>query len=189
MGRRSQLPPWERNEVRDDWTEGSGGCEAPNRHDTSHTITDNIWRAYVGSWYRPRPIPNAASDLLTGKLSNEAGFGETTGKQSHAISHAWRDAQFVTEGDCNASSTHEHLPQRIASLAYYHIEIRFGQRQGIDFQIVIFDVVSWVNAICNYFVSCQLFLDFSDQIVRQDYLSVCVQGSYGPCKCCRHQIE
>ena len=32
-------------------------------------------------------------------------------------------------------------------------------------------------------------LEFSEQIVRQDYSSVYVQGSYGPWTCCRFQIK
>jgi len=35
---------------------------------------------------------------------------------------------------------------------------------------------------------CQLFLDFSDQIVRKDYSSVSVQGLYGPGESSRLQI-
>jgi len=115
----------------------------------------------------------------------------------HSIFHAWCDAQFITEGDCQSSLTREHLPQRIASLAAYHIEIGFGRRHGdgschsgkIYRQIGTYDNVSRVKAICSYFVTCQLFLDFSDQIVRQDYSSVCVQGPDGPCKCSRYQIK
>ena len=60
------------------------------------------------------------------------------------------------------------------SLADYHIDISFGKRHRdgscvtgeIDNQIGIFAHVSAVKAICTYFVMCQLFLDFSDQIVR-----------------------
>jgi len=66
MGGRSLLFPWERYRLWDDWTEGSGSSEDPNRCNSSHTITDNIWRAYAGFWYRPRTIPNATSDVLTG---------------------------------------------------------------------------------------------------------------------------
>jgi len=116
---------------------------------------------------------------------------------NHIVSHARRGAQFVTEGYCDACSTREHLPQRLALLANYHREIGFGRRHGdgfcvtggIDSQIGIFDNVSRVKAICTYIVTCQLFLHFSDQIVRQDYSSVCVQGLYGPCKCAQHQIK
>jgi len=83
------------------------------------------------------------------------------------------------------------LPQHTASLANYHIEIGSGRRHGevstvtggMNCPIGIFNDVSRVKAICTYFVTCQHFLNFSEQIVRQDYLSVCVQGSYGPHKC------
>jgi hypothetical protein len=40
----------------------------------------------------------------------------------------------------------------------------------------------------NLFVTCKRFLDFSDQIVRQDYSSVCVHRSHGPCICSKFQI-
>jgi hypothetical protein len=74
-----------------------------------------------------------------------------------------------------------------------HVDIRFGLRHGHGFciagrlnsEIVIFDNVFRVKAICTYFVTCQPFLDFSDQIVRQDYSSLGVQGSHGPCECSR----
>ena len=107
-------------------------------------------------------------------------YGESLGRQSHGISYAQRGARFVTQGDCDTSSTCELFPQDIASLANYPIEIGIGQRHGdgscvsggIDCQIGIFDDVSAIKAICTYFVMCQLFLDFSDQIVRQDYSSV-----------------
>jgi len=66
-GRCGRLLAWEIYEVRDNWIEGSGCWEAPNRLDCSHTIIDNIWRAYAGDWYRPRTIRNATSDVLTWK--------------------------------------------------------------------------------------------------------------------------
>jgi len=83
------------------------------------------------------------------------------------------------------------------SLANYHIEMGYERRHGggscvtggIDCQIGIFDDVSRVKTICTYFVTCQLFLDFSDQIVSQDYSSVSVQAAYGPGKYSRHQIQ
>jgi len=85
----------------------------------------------------------------------------------------------------------------MASLANYHIAIGFRRRQcdgscdtaRIDSHIGILDDVSPVKAIYTYLVTCQLFVDFSDQIVRQDHSSVCVQGSYGPCESSRLQIE
>jgi len=40
-----------------------------------------------------------------------------------------------------------------------------------------------------YFATCHLFLDFSDQIVRDDNLSVHVWGSYGLCEYLRQQIK
>ena len=42
---------------------------------------------------------------------------------------------------------------------------------------------------CIYFDKCQNFFDFSDYIVRHDNSSVHVQGSYGPYKCSKLQIE
>jgi hypothetical protein len=38
------------------------------------------------------------------------------------------------------------------------------------------------------FATCQLFLGFSDQNVRDDNLSVHVQGSNAPCECSKIQI-
>jgi len=156
MGGHGRLLPWERYEVRDDWIEGSGCWEAPNTLDCSHTITDNIWGAYVGSWYRPWTITNAESDISTGKYSNEAGFEETSGRQSHSTADARRGARFVADRDCEASSTRKLLPLHIASLANYHIDIGFGRRHGdgscitgsVDSQICLFDDVSRVKAIC-----------------------------------------
>jgi len=83
------------------------------------------------------------------------------------------------------------------NLANYHIEIGFRRRHGdgsgvaggADSQIAIFDDESLVKAIVTYFVTCQPVLDFSDQIVRQDYSSVFLQVSYGPCQCSRLQIK
>jgi len=158
---------------------------------------NKIWRAYAGSWYRPRTITNAPSDVSTGKLLNEAGFGQTSGRQSHSISDARRHAQFITDGDREASSTRKLLPQHVASLCNYPKQMGVRRRYGdsscvsgwVDSQICIFDDASREYAICIYFVTFQHFLDFSDQIVRQDYSSVCVQGSYGPCVCSRHQIK
>jgi len=188
---------WGRYEVLDDWIEGPGCCEAPNRHDSSHTIRDNICRAYPGSWYGPWTITNAASDMSTGKLSNQDEFRETTGRRSQSISDARRGPWFVTDGDCEASSTCMLFLLHIASLANYHIEIGFGRGHGdgscvsggVDSQIGIFDVVSWVKEIYTYFVMCKLLQDFSDQIVIQDYLSVSVQGSYGRCEWSSLQIR
>ena len=85
----------------------------------------------------------------------------------------------------------------MASLGDYQIEIGFRQRHGdgscftvgIDSRIGTFDNLSRVKAICTYFVTCQLLLDFSDQILTQDDSSVFVQGSYGPCKCSPDQIK
>ena len=89
------------------------------------------------------------------------------------------------------------LPKHIASLANHHIEICSAPRHGdsscvtggIDTEIGIIDNVSPVEGIFTSFGTCQLFLDFSDQIVRQDYPSVCVQGLYRPCKCSGLQIK
>jgi len=170
----------ERYEVQEDWMEGSGSCEAPNRHDCCHTITDNIWRAYVGCWYPPRIITNAASDVLTGKYSNVAGFRETSGRQSESISHAQCGAWLITDGDCEASSTRKHVPLHVASRANYHIEIGFGRRhcdgscvtRGVDSQIGIFDPGSQANAIRVPSLLCVSFFWMSvtklwDRIIRQ----------------------
>jgi hypothetical protein len=156
MGGRGRLLPGERYTVWDDWMEGSSGWEALIRLHCCNTITDKIWRAYAGSWHRPRKIPTAASEVSTGKLSKEAGFGETSGRQSHSTADALRGAQFVTDRDCEASSTCKLSPQHIASLANHHIEIGFGRRYGdgscvtgsVDCQVAIFDNVSCVKAIC-----------------------------------------
>jgi hypothetical protein len=43
--------------------------------------------------------------------------------------------------------------------------------------------------VCIYFVTCQQFLDFRDQIVSQDYSSVCMQELYGACKSSRLPIS
>jgi hypothetical protein len=71
----------------------------------------------------------------------------------------------------------------MVSLVNYHIEIKFRRRHvdgscvtgGVYRQIGIFVNVSQVNVTCTFFVTCQLVMDFSDQIVRQDDLSECVQ--------------
>jgi len=147
-----------------------------NSHDCSHTITHIIWRSYVCSGYRPRTITNATSDVSIGNLSNDTLFRETSGRQSHSISDTRHGAWFVTDGDYQASSAHKLLPLNIASLVNYHIEIGSGRShgdsscvtRGVDSQIGVFDDVSWVNAICTYFVPCQLFVDFSDKSVRCD---------------------
>jgi len=85
----------------------------------------------------------------------------------------------------------------IAPIAHYHGDNGFRQRHGnssgvpgaVYNEIVICDDISQGKAIFTYYITCQLFLDFSDQIVGQDYLSVSVQGSYGPCECSRLQIK
>jgi len=191
MEGRSRLLLWEIYQVWDDWIEGSGSCEALNRHDSSLTITYNIWIAYAGSWYEPWTITNTASDLSTGTLSNEVGFWETESRQSDSISDARCGALFVTNGECEASSTHKLLPLHIASLANDQIQIRFGRRHGngscvtggVDSTIGTFDDVSQAKAIWTYSVTWQLILDPSNHIVRQDYSSVGVPGSYRPCEC------
>ena len=177
---RNRLLPWERFEGWDDWIEGSGSCKAPNRDDCSQAITNNIWRAYAGTQYHPRTTTNAASDLSTGKSSNEAGFGETSGRRSHSISDAQSGARFITDGDWEASSTCKHLPLPIASLANYHIEMWFGRRHcdgsritgGVDTQIGKFDDVFRVNAIGEPILLRVSFCRFSmtklcDRIIRQ----------------------
>ena len=95
---------------------------------------------------------------MTRNKSTEAGFGETPGGQSHSIADARCGARFVSEGDSDACSAGELLPQRIVLLANYHIEITFGQKHGdgsrvtggIDCEVRIFDDVSGVEAICTY---------------------------------------
>jgi len=156
MGGRSWLLPGERYEVRDDWIEGSGSSEVPHRLNCSHTITDNIRRAYADSWYRPRTITNATSDVSTGKESNDAGFRETSCRQSYSTAHAHRGARFVTDRDSKASSTYKLLPLHIASQANYHIDIGFRRRHGDGFCVTgsddspigIFDDVFRIKAIC-----------------------------------------
>ena len=95
------------------------------------------------------------------------------------------------------SSIRENLPDHQALLSHYPIEIGFGRKHGAcscfgggtDCQRGTFDAVSRVQAVYTYFATCQLSLDIRDQIVRQDYSSVCVQGSHWPCKCFRLQIK
>jgi len=67
MEGRSRLLPWQRYKVQDNWIQGSGSCDSPNRNDSSHTVTDNICRAYAGSWCCAWTIPNATSDISTGQ--------------------------------------------------------------------------------------------------------------------------
>ena len=179
MGR-GWLTLWERYEVRDDWIDGSGSWEAANRHDFNHTITDNIWRAFVGYWNCLRTFTNATCDISTGKLLNDAGFGEISGRQSHSICNARRGTRFVTDWDSKASSTCKLFPLHIVSQAEYHIEIGFGLRHGdgscftgeINSQITIFDDVSRINTICEHVLLCVSFLwilltKLWDRIIRQ----------------------
>jgi len=177
--------------------EGSGSSEALNSLDCTHTITDNIWRAYAGSWYCPRTITNAASDVSTGMKSNMAGFSETSGTRSHSTSHAQRGARFFPDGDCEACLTCKLLPLHIVSLANYHIEIGFWWRHGdgscvtggIHSQIGIFDVVSWVKAICVpilLHVSCSGFQ--WPNCVTGLFVSVCARVVW-PCESSRLQTK
>jgi len=62
-----RLVPWERYEVWDGPMDDSSSWQASIRHDWSHTITDNIWRAYAESSYRLRTIGNASRDFSSGK--------------------------------------------------------------------------------------------------------------------------
>jgi len=156
MGGRIKLLPWERYEVWDCRIEGSGGCQAQNRHDCSHTIHDNIGRAYADFWDQPRAIANAASAFSTRKYSDEAGFGETTVRQIDTSSLARRCSWFDINLGCEACWTCKILPLQRASLTNYTMEIRYGWRYGdgspiaggIDIQIGNFDDLSLVNAIC-----------------------------------------
>ena len=146
MGGRGRLLPWEIYKVWDDWIEGSGCCEAPNRYRCSDTIIDNILRAYAGSSYHHWAITKAACADSAGKKSNEARFGESSGTQSHSISPSQRFGWFVTAGDCEARSTRVLLLLHKTSLGNYHAEIRFGRRhvdgscvtRGVDSQIGFF---------------------------------------------------
>jgi len=67
VGGRCRLHVWEIYEVWDSRIDGSSSCQASNRQDCSHTITDNIWRAYAESRYDPRTITNEAWDVSTRK--------------------------------------------------------------------------------------------------------------------------
>jgi len=49
--------------------------------------------------------------------------------------------------------------------------------------------ISGKSNLWTCFVRCQLYLYFSDQIVRQGYLSVCVQGLYRLSKCSTLQLK
>ena len=123
------------------------------------------WSTYAESWYRPQIIKNAASDVSTRKYSNEAGFGETTGTQSHSTSHAWHGTRFVTDEDCEACWTWKLVPLYMASLANYHIEIGFGRQHGDGFcstwgigsQIGVFDDISRIKAIFVPILLCVRF--------------------------------
>jgi hypothetical protein len=82
------------------------------------------------------------------------------------------------------------------SLANDHKDIGFGRRhgdgpcvtRGVDSEMGNFDNISQGNGIYTYFVICLLLHDFSEQIVRHDYSSVCLQESYRPCECSRLNI-
>jgi len=156
MGGHGRPHPWERYEIPDGRIEGSGCCQSPNRHDCSDTITVNILRAYTDSSYHPQTIANASRDFSTRKLSNEAGFRETTVIPMHCISLIPRRTGFVTEEESKACWIRRLLPVHIASLHYCHTQIGFGQRNGegshiagaIDKQIVRFDDISRWNAMC-----------------------------------------
>jgi len=146
----------EQYEVWDGRIDGSGCCEAPNRDDCCHTITDDIWRDYADSRYRPRTITDAAREFSTSKESTEARFIETPVTQSHSIFLARRSGQFVADWECEGCWTRQRWPPHITSLANYHIEIRFGRRQGdgsgvtggIDSQIVNIDDIALVKVFC-----------------------------------------
>jgi hypothetical protein len=49
LGRCSELLAREIYEVWDCRIAGSGGCQSPNRHGSSHNIPNNIWRQYADS--------------------------------------------------------------------------------------------------------------------------------------------
>jgi len=156
MGGCSQLLPWDNYEVWVCWIEGSGSCQAPNTHNFSHTISDNIWKAYADSWYRPRTIANASSDFSTRKYSIQAGFRVTTVTPINTGSLPRCGARFDTSLGCRVCWIWQRIPRYIASLVYYYIEFGYGRKyadgsqvaSGIDSQIVTFDDLSLVSPIC-----------------------------------------
>jgi len=78
----------ERYEVLNCQTDGWSSCQPPNRHNWSRTISDNLWRPYAHSWYRPRTIVEAAKNFSTRKQSDEAGFGANTVTRKRCITLA-----------------------------------------------------------------------------------------------------
>jgi hypothetical protein len=81
---------------------------------------------------------------------------ETSFGQSDSTVDAFHGALFITDRDCETSSTGKLLPLHIGCLANYNIVIGFEQRHGdgscltatLDSQICIFGNLSRVNAIC-----------------------------------------
>jgi len=147
--------PWERYEARGGWFDGSGSCQTQNRHDSCHTITDNIGRVYVDSWYHPQTITYAARHCLRRQWSNEALFGGLTVIPMNGITPSRGGTQFATKHEIEPWWTHQLVPLHIASLAHYVTEIRFRQRNGdssrvmggTDSQRVKFDNESCWKAI------------------------------------------
>jgi hypothetical protein len=153
---------WERYEVWDNWLEGWSSCEVPNRHQCSHTITDNIWKVHTDSWNRLRTSRNVASDVLTGQYPNLAGFGDTSGTHRHSICPGLCGAQSVTDGGCEASWIYKLWPMDIASLNNYNIHIGYSWSHGdgpcitwaLDGQMCIFNNISHVKAIYQPILFC-----------------------------------
>jgi len=117
-------------EVRGGWIEGSGSRLGTKGRWFHRFCTHNIGAAYGDFWYHRRQIGNAAKDLSIGKYSDDARFPESTVRQMHGISPTSCSTWLVPDEEINGCWTHKLLPLHIASPAYFHIEIRFGWRNG-----------------------------------------------------------
>jgi len=131
----SQLQ-WKRYEILNGRIDCSGSCQAPSRHYCSHTITENLCRAYTDAKYPPWTIAIAAIDIVTWKYSNDAGFQRTsvTGKNSSFTT--WRGDSVITKQESEACYTCKLSLLYTASLASYLAENRFGLRNGYSSCIV-----------------------------------------------------
>ena len=141
-------------------------------------------------------MTNSASYDATGKYSNEAAFGDTTGWQVGSSSHARCGVRFITDCYCDGGLTRKLLSRHIRSPANCHIPIGFTRKHGesswvarrVLMEIGFFDEVSWTKAISTYFALRHLIIHFSDNIVKEDSSSKTVQGLNRLLKYSRLQI-
>jgi len=75
-------------------------------------------------------MTDAVRDILTSNWSYEARFRKTTVTHTHRDSPAQHGTSCITDSEIETCRTRNLLPFYTASLANYHIEIRFGRRNG-----------------------------------------------------------